>query len=74
MERVRWDGKDRWKRFVFVRPERLVSATIDPEHKVILDANWLDNARRVEPDTRLAASWGSRFLFAVQALLMFVGL
>ena len=74
VERVRWDGRDRWKRFVFVRPERLVSATIDPDHQVILDANWIDNSRRVEPDTRLAASWGSRFLFVMQALLTMVGL
>ena len=74
VERVRWDGQDRWKRLVFVRPQRLLWAAVDPDHKVILDANWIDNARRVEPDTRLAASWGARFLFAVQALLTFVGL
>ena len=74
VERVRWDGRDRWKRIVRTRPERLVSATIDPDHKVFLDANWLDNSRRVDPDTRLAASWGSRVLFAVQVLLTFVGL
>jgi hypothetical protein len=74
VERVRWDGKDRWKRFVFVRPERLVSATIDPDHKVVLDANWIDNSRRVEPDGRLAASWGARFLFAAQVLLTLVGM
>jgi hypothetical protein len=74
VERVRWDGKDRWKRFVFVRSERLVSATIDPDHKVVLDANWIDNSRRVEPDGRLAASWGARFLFAAQVLLTLVGM
>ena len=73
-ERLQWDGRDRWKRFTFTRPERLEWATVDPDHKVWLDANWLDNARRVESDPKLAASWSSRFLFGVQALLMFLGL
>ena len=73
-ERLQWDGRDRWKRFIFTRPERLEWAAVDPDHKVWLDANWLDNARRVEPDARLAVSWTSRFLFGVQALLMFLGL
>ncbi len=74
VERLQWDGRDRWKRFVFTRPERLEWATVDPDRKVWLDANSLDNARRVDPDTRVAASWTSRFLFGVQALLMFLGL
>jgi hypothetical protein len=74
VERLRWDGRDRWKRFVFTRAERLEWAAVDPDHTVWLDANWLDNARRVDPDTKLATSWTSRLLFGVQALLMFLGL
>ena len=74
VERLQWDGRDRWKRFTFTRPERLEWASVDPDRKVWLDANWLDNARRVDPDTKLAVSWTSRFLFGVQALLMFLGL
>ncbi|HSK09594.1 MAG TPA: M1 family metallopeptidase [Vicinamibacterales bacterium] len=74
VERLTWDGADRWKRFTFTRPERLEWARVDPDQKVLLDANWIDNARRVEPDTRLATSWASRFLFGVQTLLMFLGL
>jgi len=74
VERLQWDGRDRWKRFTFTRPERLEWAAVDPDRKVWLDANWLDNARRVSPDKRVAASWTSRFLFGVQALLMFLGL
>lgn len=38
-----WDGKDRYKIFNFEKSARLVSVQIDPQHKVVLDANWTNN-------------------------------
>jgi len=42
--REEWDGKDRWKRFVYFRPYRLESAQVDPENKVLLDVNFTNNS------------------------------
>ena len=73
VERIAWDGKDRWKRFRFERPQRLEWADVDPDRKIALDANWLNNGRRVDPDARPAAYWSARLLFFVQNALAFVG-
>jgi hypothetical protein len=39
-----WDGRDRWIRFSYVRPDLVVSAEIDPDHKVMLDRNFFNNS------------------------------
>jgi hypothetical protein len=74
VERVAWDGLDRWKRIVVVRPERLEWAAVDPDGKVVLDANAVNNARRVQPDGRLGAWWGVRWLSALQQVASFLGM
>jgi hypothetical protein len=74
VERVAWDGADRWKRVVQVRPERLEWASVDPDETVVLDAMPRNNARRVEPDNRLAVWWSARWLSGLQHLLAVFGL
>jgi hypothetical protein len=73
LERVSWDGRDRWKRYEFVRPQRLLWALVDPDRKLALDLSRLNDGRRLEPDPRPAAKWTARFLFFVQNLLALVG-
>ncbi len=67
-----WSG--RWKRLELIGDRRLVSATLDPEDRLVLDVNRLNNSRRVEPDGRAAAHWGARWVFWLQQLLAMVGL
>jgi hypothetical protein len=74
VERLTWDGRDRTKTFTFVRAEKLEWVDIDPDRKVLLDVNWLNNGRRLQGDSRPAASWASRWMFLVQTLLSTVGL
>jgi len=74
VERVSWDGIDRWKRLTFVLGERLEWASVDPDSTVLLDANALNNARRVQPDFRLTAWWGARWLSGLQHLVSFLGM
>ncbi len=74
VERRTWDGRDPTKTFVFERPERLEWVDIDPDRKIMLDVNWLNNGRRLEPDGRPAASWAARWLFVVQTLVTTLGL
>jgi hypothetical protein len=49
--RETWDGRERWKRFEYVKPVKLKSACIDPEHKIPLDENQMNNSRVLDPDT-----------------------
>jgi hypothetical protein len=47
-----WDGRDRWIRYTYVKPAKIVSAEIDPEHKVLLDRNFYNNSYTVRGDAR----------------------
>ncbi|MBM3293337.1 MAG: M1 family metallopeptidase [Candidatus Aminicenantes bacterium] len=47
--REAWDGRERWRKFVYRRPSRLVSAAVDPEGKCVLDVNWANNSKRLDP-------------------------
>jgi hypothetical protein len=73
MERVTWDGRERWKRYQFTRARRLLWADVDPFRKIPLDVNWMNNGRLVEPDRRQATSWAATFLFLLQNALAVVG-
>jgi hypothetical protein len=45
---AQWDGRDRWTRFSYVRPDRVVSAEIDPSHNVWLDRNFFNNSHTAD--------------------------
>jgi hypothetical protein len=48
--REKWDGKDRWTRFTYYKPVELRSAQLDPEGKIPLDINHLNNSLTRKPD------------------------
>jgi hypothetical protein len=74
LEQRAWDGRDRWVRYRVTRPERLLSAHVDPHRKIALDVDAINDARRVDRDGRASAWWASSFLFWVQHLLALVGM
>lgn len=43
--REKWDGKDTWKEFKYLKPTKLVSATVDPDLKIPADINLKNNTR-----------------------------
>jgi hypothetical protein len=43
-DRVRWDGRDRWVRYVYVKKAKIVSVQIDPDYRVTMDRNYLNNS------------------------------
>ena len=69
-EKVRdhWDGQELWKKFKFDKPSRLVSATVDPDHKIVLDVNYTNNSKTLESQTLGVNKLSVRFLFWVQFL------
>ncbi len=48
--REEWDGKDRWTRFTYYKPVELKSAQLDPEYKLLLDVNHINNSLTRKPD------------------------
>nr|WP_240734092.1 M1 family metallopeptidase [Dyella soli] len=71
-EDVRWDDDRRWARFVFTRPTRIVSAELDRERKILLDANKLNDSRTVKSDTSASRRWTADVAAALQAFYAFV--
>lgn len=59
VETVAWNDAARWKRIVLVKPARAVSAEIDPEQKIYLDVNKLDDSRTLERDRTATRRWSS---------------
>jgi len=70
-EKVRetWDGQELWKKFRYVKPTKLVSATVDPENKIALDMNFTNNSKAVEASSLGVNKLSARLLFWMQFLL-----
>lgn len=73
-ERRLWDGNRRWETWTFERPERLLRVRLDPDEKLTLDANRMNNALRTFDDGRAANALSVRFLSVVQRLIAGLGL
>jgi len=72
--REKWDGKTRWKRFVYVKPFRLKSAVIDPERKMMLDVDTLNNSALLEAGTAVPMKYGLSWMLKFQKLLSFISM
>ena len=66
--RERWDGRDRWVRFRYEKKARVVSAEIDPDHKVWLDTNLFNDSRTRESNRRATRKLAQYWLFLTQFL------
>ncbi|WP_338065739.1 M1 family metallopeptidase [Dyella jiangningensis] len=71
-EDVRWDDARRWARFVFTRPTKVVSAELDREQNILLDANKLNDSRTVKSDASASRRWTADVAAALQAFYAFL--
>ncbi|MCS6901306.1 MAG: M1 family metallopeptidase [Myxococcales bacterium] len=59
-----WNGEADWIRFDIEGPPELLSVKVDPERKILLDEDWSNNARSLQPAAlgfgtlERAAFWG----------------
>lgn len=67
-----WDGRDRWKRFEYMRSSRVKYATVDPERKIPLDVSYVNNSRTREKQKLGVNKTTLRWLFLWQFLLELV--
>lgn len=72
VQRVVWDAKENAERLPYKGKSKLVAVVIDPEHKVLLDDNLANNARRVTPGS-FSATTLERALFTWEAALAGAG-
>ncbi len=64
-----WDGRDLWKKYRYTRPARMVSATIDPENKILLDVNFTNNSKVLKSRTSGVGKLSFKLMSWVQILL-----
>jgi hypothetical protein len=69
--RERWDGRDRWRMFTYERGVQAVSARVDPERVLLLDIDYANNSRTLEPRGGEAATkWMLKWMVWLQDLLL----
>jgi hypothetical protein len=68
----RWDGKDRWVRYVYRKKAQVESVQIDPNYRLTMDRDFLNNSRTTESQHgathKLAAYWMFLTQFLAQLL------
>jgi len=74
IERGTWDGRDRVQVVRFVGPAKVVRAVIDPDHKVPLDVDPINNSLRFEENEKLVNKYSLKGLFWMQSLLQLFGI
>ncbi len=63
----RWDGRDRWVRFEYIRPEKVESVEVDPRRVLVLDVNRTNNSWKRNAPARLAGwKWASKWMIWFQ--------
>ncbi len=66
-----WDGAGRWTLYTFDRPSRAVSAQVDPNRVLLLDVDYTNNSRTLQPKGRRAATkWSLKWMVWLQDCLL----
>ena len=66
--REKWDGRDRWVRFGYDKKAKILSAELDPDHRVWLDKDRFNNSQTAEPTRAATRKLAAYWLFASQLL------
>ena len=66
--RERWDGQNRWIRYSYQKTAKAISAEIDPDHKIQLDHNFLNNSFTVEGNPKPAHKLSNYWLSFTQLM------
>ncbi|HEY0197377.1 MAG TPA: M1 family metallopeptidase [Rhodanobacter sp.] len=70
---VPWNDSRRWARFVFTKPSKVVSATLDPDQKIMLDSNKLNDSLTTKANGAAARRWGADAAALVHVFYSLVG-
>jgi hypothetical protein len=64
--REKWDGHDRWVRYTYMKKAKIVSAEVDPDHRVLLDTDFFNNSQTAEPNPGATRKLETYWLFVTQ--------
>lgn len=67
-----WDGEYRWVKYRFTRPAKIAYVQVDPEQRLLLDINFSNNSRRLEPRYGPVFLWTAKVMFWIQHGLQLV--
>jgi len=67
--REKWNGEDYWIKYQYIKPTRLISATVDPDYKIPLDVDYSNNSKTIKKQSLGLLKLSSRFLFWVQFII-----
>jgi hypothetical protein len=70
--RERWDGKDRWVRYVYRKKAQVESVQIDPDYQVTLDRDYLNNSQVTKSQRGATAKIATYWMFLTQLLAQFL--
>jgi hypothetical protein len=69
--REQWDGRDRWRMYVYERPSRAARVQVDPERVLLLDVAYTNNSWTRQPQAGAAADkWSLTWMAWLQDLLL----
>ncbi len=68
----RWDGKDRWVRYVYRKKAQVESVQIDPAYQVTLDRDYLNNSQVTASQHGAIHKIATYWLFLTQFLAQFL--
>jgi hypothetical protein len=64
----RWDGKDRWVRYVYHKKAQIESVQIDPDYQLTMDRDYLNNSRTTESQHGATHKIATYWMFLTQFL------
>ena len=64
--REKWDGRDRWVRYEYMKKARIVSAEVDPDHTVRLDKDYFNNSQTARADSHARHKIATYWMFVTQ--------
>jgi hypothetical protein len=65
----KWDGKDRYIVYEYESENKVISAEVDPERKVWLDINFINNGKTIAVNRAATFKYTARWLFWMQNIL-----
>ncbi len=70
----KWNGNERYIVYKYNKNSPVVSAEVDPERKVWLDVNFLNNGKTIRSNRSASLKYSTRWLFWMQNFLQFVAI
>ena len=66
----KWDGQSRSKDWTYIGPNKIISVEIDPNRKIPLDINFINNSLTLEPEQTGILRYFTALLTWLQAIMV----